>query len=95
MIVEHAEFSVRPDAAPDFEAAFARSRHLLLEAHGCRGADLLRSVDRPDTYLLRVHWDRLEDHTETFPATPQAGLFAEAIAPHCVEPPRVVHYEAP
>ncbi|MEV7738066.1 antibiotic biosynthesis monooxygenase family protein [Streptomyces sp. NPDC088921] len=94
MIHEHAELHVRPGAGARLEADFATARHLLLEAPGCRSAELLRSVDHPDTYLLRVGWERLEDHTEVFPETPQAKAFAEVVAPHCVARPRVVHYAA-
>jgi hypothetical protein len=41
---------------------------------------------------LRVGWDRLEDHTEIFPGTPQATALAEALVVHCIAEPRVVHY---
>ncbi|MCX5435613.1 MULTISPECIES: antibiotic biosynthesis monooxygenase [unclassified Streptomyces] len=94
MIYEHAELHVHPRGGVRLETDFAAVRHLLLEAPGCRSAELLRSVDHPDTYLLRVGWERLEDHTDVFPGTPQAKAFAEAVAPHCVARPRVVHYAA-
>jgi heme-degrading monooxygenase HmoA len=92
MIVEHAEFRLRAGAGPAFEAAFAGARHLLLGAHGCRGAQLRPSVDHDDTYLLQVDWERLEDHTEVFPSTEAAAQLVAALVPHCLEPPRVVHY---
>ncbi|MBA4865169.1 antibiotic biosynthesis monooxygenase [Streptomyces sp. PSKA54] len=92
MIYEHAELRLHPGVGVRLEADFAAARHLLLEAPGCRSAELLRSVDHADTYLLRVGWERLEDHTEIFPGTPQSKAFAEAVTPHCVARPRVVHY---
>lgn len=92
MIYEHAELHVHPGAGPRLEAGFAAARHLVLAAAGCRSAELIPRVDRPDTFLLRIGWERLEDHTEVFSGTPQAKAFAEAIAPHCVAKPRVVHY---
>ncbi len=92
MIYEHAELRIHPGAGLRLEADFAAARHLLLEARGCLSAELLASVDHPDTYLLRVGWDRLEDHTKIFPGTPQAQALAEALAMHCIAKPRVVHY---
>jgi heme-degrading monooxygenase HmoA len=92
VIYEHAELHVHPGAGVRLAADFAAARQLLLEAPGCRSAELLHSVDQPNTYLLLVGWDRLEDHTEVFPETPQAKAIAEALAPHCVAVPRVVHY---
>lgn len=92
MIYEHAELRTLPGAGARLEADFASARHLLLQSPGCRSAELLRSVDHPDTYLLRVGWERLEDHTEIFPGTPQGKAFAEVVVPYCADRPRVVHY---
>jgi heme-degrading monooxygenase HmoA len=94
MILEQAEFRVRPGAATELEAAFERSRHLLLDAHGCTQASLLRSVDEPDTYLLQVQWERLEDHVAVFSTTAAAAELRASFEPHCDGPPRVVHYDA-
>ena len=94
MIVEHAEFRVLPGAGAEFERAVAGVEGELLSAPGCQSVELLRSVDQPDTYLLRVWWEQLEDHTEVFSSSRKAELFAQAIAPHCAAPPRVIHYEA-
>lgn len=94
MIVEHAEFQVSPGGGAAFEEAYEQIRTLLLSADGCRSVALLPSVDVADTYLLRVEWDRLADHTEVFAASPEAKRLREALAPHCAAPPRVVHYAA-
>jgi hypothetical protein len=52
-----------------------------------------RSLDRPGTYLLRVGWDRIEDHIATFPGTPQAILLAKTIGGYFTEEPMVIHFE--
>ncbi|WP_327116376.1 antibiotic biosynthesis monooxygenase [Nocardia sp. NBC_01730] len=95
MIYEHTELRVRPGDGPWLTTDFAGVRHLLLQSPGCVSAELIRGVDHPDTYLLRVGWERLEDHAETFPATPQSDVIANAIAAHCIAPPRIVHYASP
>ena len=66
MVVEHALLPVRPGAAADFEAAFAEARAVIAASPGFRRLSLSRCVERPDTYLLLVEGDRLEDHTEGF-----------------------------
>jgi heme-degrading monooxygenase HmoA len=66
MVLEHALLPVRPGTAADFEAAFAEARALIAASPGFRRLSLSRCVERPDTYLLLVEWDRLEDHTEGF-----------------------------
>lgn len=93
MIIEHAEFRLRPGTAAQFVQAFADVRHLITSAAGCKGVRLLPSVDHADTYLLQVLWERLEDHTELFPRTDAAAQVGASLAPHCDEPPRVVHYD--
>ena len=94
MIVEHAEFQLLPGAGAEFVRAVAGVEGELLTAPGCKAMELLQSIDRSDTYLLRVCWERLEDHTEVFASSPRAKLFAEAVAPHCAAPPKVIHYGA-
>jgi heme-degrading monooxygenase HmoA len=66
MILEHALLDVRPGRADAFEAAFAQARSLIAAAPGFQGLTLSRCLERPDTYLLLVRWDTLEDHTEGF-----------------------------
>lgn len=57
MIYEHTELRVRPGDGPRLTTDFAGVRHLLLQSPGCISAELIRGVDHPDTYLLRVGWD--------------------------------------
>lgn len=93
MILEHAEFRLRPGVAREFARAFFEVRDLITGAAGCHGASLMPSVDQSDTYLLQVLWARLEDHTETFAHSDAATRVGAALAPYCDGPPRVVHYD--
>jgi heme-degrading monooxygenase HmoA len=93
MIYEHAELHINPTTADQFLTDFTAVRHLLLAAKGCHSVELLPSIDSPDTYLLRVGWKRIEDHTETFPETYQAKEVTRVLTAHCIAPPRVIHFE--
>ena len=66
MVLEHALLPVRPGQEADFEAAFAEARTVIAASPGFRRLSLSRCVERPDTHLLLIEWDRLEDHTEGF-----------------------------
>ena len=66
MVLEHAQLPVRPGTAAGFEAAVAEARAVIAASPGFRRLLLSRCVERPDTNLLLVEWDRLEDHTEGF-----------------------------
>lgn len=92
MIHEHALLTIGPADVEKFEKAVPEARTTLLDAPGCRAVSVLRSVDRPGSYLLRVAWDRIEDHLEVFPATPQATRLADLIGTYFAEAPQVVHF---
>lgn len=92
MIYEHAELRINPETEEEFLAEFAAVTHLLLAAQGCHTVELQASVDIPSTYLLRVGWESIEDHTVVFPGTAQAEDLSKILKAHCVEAPHVVHF---
>lgn len=94
MIYEHVYLAIDPARAKEFEQALQAGRGHLLAAPGCREVSVSRSVDRPGVYLLRVGWNRIEDHLEVFPATPHAARLAEAIGGFFREEPTIVHFDA-
>ncbi|WP_314325122.1 antibiotic biosynthesis monooxygenase family protein [Paenarthrobacter ilicis] len=92
MIYEHAELRINPETNEEFLAEFSEAASLLLAAPGCHSVELQASVDIPATYLLRVGWQSIEDHTVVFPRTAQAVDLYRILRAHCVEAPRVVHF---
>jgi heme-degrading monooxygenase HmoA len=91
-VLEHGVLSIRPGESAAFEAAMAEALPLIRAARGFRGIDVRRCHERPDTYLLLVAWDTLEDHTEGFRGSP---AFQEwrALTHHFYEPmPVIEHY---
>ena len=92
MILEHAELSVRPGEEADFETTFGRAKEIIASMPGFRGLTLSRCLERPSTYLLLVHWERLEDHTEGFRGSPEYQQWRALL--HCFyEPfPAVEHF---
>jgi heme-degrading monooxygenase HmoA len=71
MILEHALLPVRPGQEEAFEAAFAEAKGIIAAMPGFGGLTLSRCLERQGTYLLLVHWERLEDHTEGFRGSPE------------------------
>jgi heme-degrading monooxygenase HmoA len=65
-VVEHAVRDVRPGLAGEFEEAMAQALPIIEAVPGCRGARVMRCVERPDAYLLLVGWDSVEAHTIGF-----------------------------
>ena len=93
MIVEHALLPVKAGLEAEFETAFGEAKAIIAEMHGFRSLTLSRSVERADTYLLLVEWDRLEDHTEGFRGSAQYEQWRDLLH-HFYDPfPVVDHYE--
>ncbi|MBI1181565.1 MAG: antibiotic biosynthesis monooxygenase [Alphaproteobacteria bacterium] len=49
-----------------FEAAMRQARPLIEASAGFAGMEVRRCIERPNLYLLLVHWESLEAHTEGF-----------------------------
>jgi heme-degrading monooxygenase HmoA len=71
VIIEHALLPVKAGQEPAFERAFGEATAIIAGMPGFGGLTLSRCVERPETYLLLVEWDRLEDHTEGFRGSPE------------------------
>jgi heme-degrading monooxygenase HmoA len=94
MVLEHALLPVRPGTAVDFEAAFSEARAVIAASPGFRRLSLSRCVERPDTYLLLVEWDRLEDHTEGFRGSAGYQRWRELLHGFCDPFPTVERFRA-
>jgi heme-degrading monooxygenase HmoA len=92
MIIEHALLPVRPERAADFEAAFAAARPIIASMPGFRSLSLSRGVESPGSYLLRVEWDRLDDHVVGFRGSPEYQRWKDLLH-HFYDPfPMVEHF---
>lgn len=76
-----------------FESAFAEATRIIANMGGFQHMALSRCIERPNTYLLIVEWDRLEDHTEGFRRSAEYERWRELLH-HFYEPfPVVEHFE--
>ena len=71
MITERAELPVRPGQEGEFEEAFRQAKLIISAMPGFIGLTLSRCIERPSNYLLLVHWQTLEDHTDGFRGSPE------------------------
>jgi heme-degrading monooxygenase HmoA len=93
MILEVAILTIRPGESADFERAFAEAQAIIAARPGYVSHQLLRCLETPDRYILLVHWQTLEDHTQGFRQSPQYQEWKRLLH-HFYEPfPTVEHYE--
>lgn len=92
MITEHALLPVIPGREEDFETAFGQARTIIASMPGFISLRLSRAIESPNTYLLVVEWETLEDHTVGFRCSPEYQEW-RGLLHHFYEPfPVVEHY---
>jgi heme-degrading monooxygenase HmoA len=94
VILERAVFAIKPGQAEDFAQAFASARLLIERAKGCRKARMHRGVENPDSFLLLVEWETLEDHMIGFRESQDFVEWRAILSPHFAAQPAMEHYAA-
>ena len=93
MILEAANLNIRSGQSPDFEAAFALASPIIASMKGYISHELQKCIEKPDSYLLLVRWETLEDHTKGFRGSPQYQDWKRLLH-HFYDPfPTVEHFE--
>lgn len=91
MITEMAELLIKPGTDQQFEGAVVRAVPLFQRARGCRSMRVERGIEHPDTYLLVVEWETLEDHEIHFRQSADFQEWRRLVGDYFSAPPKVVH----
>ncbi|MCB1381270.1 MAG: antibiotic biosynthesis monooxygenase [Alphaproteobacteria bacterium] len=95
MILEHAILNVKPGQGAAFEQALKDALPLMTATPGFVDIEVRRCLETPDRYVLLVHWDSLEAHTEGFRGSDRYKTWRHKLH-HFYEPfPAVEHYGEP
>jgi heme-degrading monooxygenase HmoA len=93
MITEHAVLPVIPGRAAEFIEAMDRAKGIIAASSGFISLRVARCVEQPDSFLLLVEWETLEDHTVGFRGS-DAYQEWRALLHHFYDPlPVVEHFE--
>ncbi|MGD9646289.1 MAG: antibiotic biosynthesis monooxygenase [Pirellulales bacterium] len=92
MILEVAVLDVVPGRENDFQQSFAEAQRIIAAMPGYIRHTLSRCLERPSRFILLVHWERLEDHTEGFRRSAEYQQW-KSLLHHYYDPfPTVEHY---
>ncbi|TDY22035.1 heme-degrading monooxygenase HmoA [Paraburkholderia sp. BL6665CI2N2] len=91
MILEVAQFRLKPGSGPGFEAGVTKAVDLFRRAKGFRGLRLLKTIEDPDAYQLHVVWETLENHTVHFRESEDFREWRRLVGGFFAEPPKAVH----
>ena len=62
--VELATFRAKPEDGDAMAAGLLAAVGVMAEADGCLGARVMRCIERPDEFVLRVEWTEVAKHFE-------------------------------
>ena len=91
MVLEIAQFDVRPGTEEAFAAAYQQVRQAVADSAGCRSMRMTRGLETPTRFVLLVEWDSLESH-EAFRASERFPQWRAGIGPYFANPPHVEHF---
>jgi heme-degrading monooxygenase HmoA len=93
MILEVAEFRIKPGTQAAFEAAIKQGvETVIAKAKGYRGHKIHKGIDSPERYLLMIWWDTVENHTVDFRQSPAFPEWRAFVSPHFAAPPVAEHF---
>ncbi|GAA0357805.1 hypothetical protein GCM10009530_03800 [Microbispora corallina] len=93
MIVEYIRYRIPGERSEDFEAAYHKAADCLSRAPQCADYELARSVEQPESYILRITWTSAKDHLEGFRRSDLFQEFFAAIGPFVHDIEEMSHYE--
>jgi len=93
LIMETAQLRIADGREEAFEQALETAKAVLAQAPGFRAIHVHRGIERPDTFLLAIGWDTLEDHTVGFRESPLFAQWRGIISEFFAEPPQVEHWQ--
>lgn len=92
MILETAIFTIHPGQAKQFQARFAQARKFIETSKGFHRLEMRRGIEEPNTFILVVWWETLEDHTVAFKQSQNFTDWRAAIGHFFARPPVVRHF---
>jgi quinol monooxygenase YgiN len=94
MILEVADFTIRPGTQEDFDRAIRHGVETIIAASpGFLRYEIQRGIESPERYLLLIEWERLESHTVDFRGSPAFVRWREVVGPFFARPPLVEHFQ--
>jgi heme-degrading monooxygenase HmoA len=92
MITEIALLEIKPGSEPAFEAAMKKARDIIRRAKGCKGVELMRSIEKPNSYRLLVLWESRENNTVDFRTSSDYKEMGRLVRDYLAGKPAAEHF---
>jgi len=93
MILEIAEFFIRPGMQDEFDRAIiAGVQEHIAPTRGFLRYEVQRGIEQPERYVLMIEWAALENHTEDFRGSAAFVNWRALVGSYFAKPPQVEHF---
>ncbi|HEX8095596.1 antibiotic biosynthesis monooxygenase family protein [Jatrophihabitans sp.] len=90
MVLEVAQFDIRPGAEDAFAAGYRGVVAVLLESTGLLSIRMTRGVETPTRFVLLVEWESVQAH-QAFRDSDRFAIWRGGIGQYFAQPPHVEH----
>ena len=94
MVIEYIRYRIPEETAASFESAYERAAESLRASPVCLGYELSRCVEEPAAYVLRIHWQSVDEHMQGFRKSAHFGPFLQQIRDFIPNIEEMRHYAA-
>ena len=93
MVVEYIRYKIVADRADAFVRAYELAAASLRASKVCLAYELTRCVEAPESFVLRIIWQSIEDHLKGFRGSSEFPPFLAAVQPYLQDIEEMRHYE--
>ena len=91
MVLEVAQFDVRPGTEAAFEAGYREVAWTLTESAGLLSVRMTHGIETPTRFVLLVEWESLQAH-QAFRDSSRFAIWRGGIGEYFTQPPNVEHF---
>lgn len=91
--VEYIRYTIDPARADKFEQAYRDATAALARSAVCERWEMLRCVEEPDRYVMRIEWTSMNDHLSEFRTSDEFKDFIGHVGEYIGDIDEMRHYE--
>jgi heme-degrading monooxygenase HmoA len=81
VVVEIIRYDIAPESAEHFVQAYQEAGAHLSRSPHCLSWEIVKGVEEPNHFIVRIEWDSLEGHMQGFRAGPEFQPFFALVRP--------------
>jgi len=93
VVTEIVEFTVKPGCESQFEEDMKSAKIIISRAEGFKSMEVMRSIEKPETYRLFVSWDAMENNTVAFRQSPDYKEMGRLFRDQLAQRPAAQHFK--